>query len=71
MRSELAIGGVLVPALLLLAAVALALTAAFVRVLRLSSFYRLVAWRALVDVALFTLILAALVRLTVTTGAQP
>ncbi len=64
MTGEVAIGGVLLPPLLLLALVALLATALLSRLLAVSGFYRLVAWRALVDVALFVLLLGLAVLIT-------
>lgn len=71
MIGELAIGGVLVPVLLLLAAAALVLTTVLAHLLALSGFYRLVAWRPLVDVALFLLVLGLLVVATAPYGTTP
>jgi hypothetical protein len=66
---EIAIGGVYVPALLLLGAIALLLTGLASRLLVLVGAYRLVAYRPLADIALFVLILGCLVFVTAPAGA--
>jgi hypothetical protein len=63
MTGEIAIGGVFVPTLLLLAAAAFMLTTLAIRLLGVLGLYRFVAYRALVDVCLFIFILAALALL--------
>jgi hypothetical protein len=68
MTGEIAIGGVLVPALLLTAVAALAVTIALTRLLTIAGFYRLVAWRPLVDVTLYLLVLGLLVAVTASHG---
>ncbi len=60
--------GVYVPALLLLALVALALMGVVVRLLQFAGFYRLIAYRPLVDLCLFTLLLGLIVFLTLPPG---
>lgn len=69
MIGEISLGGVYVPTLLLLAALALLLTGAVTRLLALVGAYRLVVYRPLVDIALFVLVLAMLVRLSVLLGS--
>ena len=64
MIGEVSIGGVYIPSLLLFAGAAAILTALLSRILSLLGFYRLVAYRPLTDIALFFLLLAAIVRLT-------
>ena len=64
MIGEVSIGGVYVPSLLLFACVSGLLTALLSRLLSIVGFYRLVANRPATDIALFLLLLAALVRLT-------
>ncbi|HEY4174477.1 MAG TPA: DUF1656 domain-containing protein [Rhodopila sp.] len=59
MIGEFDIYGVFVPVLLVWALIALALTAVLRRGLAVIGFYRLVWHRALVDLSLFVLILAA------------
>jgi hypothetical protein len=71
MTGEIAIGGVLVPALLLLAVLALPLTILLIRLLTLAGFYRLVAWRPLVDVTLYLLVLGLVVVVTAPYGTAP
>ncbi|MBV9843170.1 MAG: DUF1656 domain-containing protein [Sphingomonadaceae bacterium] len=61
MIGEISIGGVYMPSLLLLGVVALLLTGIAARLLNLIGAYRLVFYRPLADVALFVLILGALV----------
>jgi len=60
MTGEIAIGGVFVPTLLLLAVVALVLTTLLIRLASIVGLYRIVAYGALVDVCLFIFVLAAL-----------
>ncbi len=64
MIGEVSIGGVYLPTILLLAVAALVLTGIATRLLALVGFYRLVAYRPLVDLALFFLILGLLSLLT-------
>jgi hypothetical protein len=71
MIGEVSIGGVYVPALLILAFAALVLTGLLARLLLLISAYRLVAYRPLVDLALFILILGLLAFLTTPLGLHP
>jgi hypothetical protein len=59
MIGELDVYGVFVPVLLVWALIALALTAVLRRCLAVIGFYRLVWHRALVDLSLFVLLLAA------------
>jgi hypothetical protein len=66
---EIDLGGVYVPALLLLGVVALILTGLVSRLLNLIGAYRIVAYRPLADLALFVLILGTLVFLTQPSGA--
>ena len=72
MIGELSIGGgVYVPTLLLLAAVALALTFGAIRLIAALGLYRFVAYRALVDLSLFVLILGLLAVLIPWFGIHP
>lgn len=71
MIGEISIGGVYVPALLLLALAALALTGILTQILQLVGFYRLIAYRPLVDLCLFMLLLGTIVLLTLPAGAHP
>jgi hypothetical protein len=68
MIGEISIGGVYVPALLLLAFLALLLTGLLSRLLSVAGAYRLIAYRPLVDVALFILLLGLLVLLSAPFG---
>lgn len=69
MIGDIAIGGVFVPALLVLAAAALALTGLVSTLLNLVGAYRLVAYRPIVDVAIFILLLGLLVIVTAPAGS--
>jgi len=71
MIGEVSIGGVYLPSLLVLAIAALAIVVLLSRLLALVGAYRLVAYRPLVDVALFLLILGLLASLTTTFGLHP
>jgi hypothetical protein len=64
MIGEISIGGVFLPTFLLLAIVALLLTGLATRILSFTGVYRFVAYRPLVDLALFFLILGLLSLLT-------
>jgi hypothetical protein len=64
MIGEVSIGGVYIPSLLFFACAAAILTALLSNLLSLLGFYRLVADRAVTNIALFLLLLAAVVRLT-------
>ena len=68
MIGEIPIGGVYVPAMLLLAVAALILTGLLSRLLAMIGAYRAVVYRPLVDIALFVLILGLLVFLTTSMG---
>ena len=71
MVGEVSIGGVYVPALLLLSAFALGLTGCLARVLVLLGVYRFLAYRPLVDGALFILLLGLLTLLTMPLTSYP
>lgn len=60
MTGEVAFGGVFVPTLLVLALAAMVVTAGLTRLLAAFGLYRLVAYRALVDLSLFVLVLGGL-----------
>lgn len=60
MTGELAIGGVFMPSLLVLALVAIGLAFLVTRTLGYFGFYRFVTYRALVDLSLFVLVLGLL-----------
>ena len=64
MIGEISIGGVYIPSLLVFVCADLILMGLLSRILSLTGFYRLVAHRPLTDVALFLLLLAAVVWLT-------
>ncbi len=60
MTGEVSFDGVFVPTLLLLALVAMLLTAGLTRLFGMFGLYRFVAYRALVDLSLFVLVLGGL-----------
>ncbi|MBV8684305.1 MAG: DUF1656 domain-containing protein [Caulobacteraceae bacterium] len=64
MIGELSFGGVFVPTFLVLAVLAVALTGLLGRLLVLIGAYRTLAFRPLVDISLFALLLGLLVRLS-------
>ena len=68
MTGEIALGGVYVPTLLLLALVALILAWAVTRLIGALGLYRFLAYRAAVDLSLFVLILGGLAILVPTLG---
>lgn len=71
MNGEVSLFGVYVPGLLVLAVVALLVAALATRLLGLVSAYRLFAYRPLVDVALYVIILGGLVLLTARPDTLP
>lgn len=68
MTGEISLAGVYVPTLLLLALLALVFTGMLTMLLRISGFYRIIAYRPLVDLCLFTLLLGLIVFLTSPAG---
>ncbi|MET0364205.1 MAG: DUF1656 domain-containing protein [Sphingobium sp.] len=68
MTGEISFGGVFVPTLLLLALVAMALAFVATRLLGAFGVYRFLAYRALVDLSLFVLILGLLAFLSPLVG---
>jgi hypothetical protein len=68
MIGELSIGGVYVPALLMLGVLALVITGLLTQLLQLIGVYRVVAYRPLVDLSLFVLVLGLIVLLTAPLG---
>jgi hypothetical protein len=71
MIGEVSIGGVYVPVLLLFACGALVITGILTQLLQLAGFYRLIAYRPLVDLCLFMLLLGLIVFLTLPAGTHP
>lgn len=71
MIGEVSIGGVFFPPLLLLAFGMLALTGIISRLLQISGFYRYVAYRPLVDISIFILLLGLAVLVTAPLGLHP
>lgn len=69
MTGEVSLFGVYVPGLLLLAMAAAVLTAIASRIIALSGLYRAFAYRPLVDVAIYILILGGLVLALAPPGA--
>ncbi len=68
MIGEVSIFGVYVPALLLLTLVAIVLTGVLATLLQLVGFYRIIAYRPLVDLALFLFLLGLLVLVSAPFG---
>lgn len=68
MTGEVAIYGIYVPSLLVLALVALLATMALTRLFNFLGLYRFLAYRALVEVCLFVLVLGLLARFAPTFG---
>ncbi|KQM19266.1 DUF1656 domain-containing protein [Novosphingobium sp. Leaf2] len=60
MNGEISIMGVFMPTILLLAVIASLITMLLIRLADFAGLYRLVAYRALVDVCLYVLVLGAL-----------
>ncbi len=71
MTGETSLDGVFVPTLLLIALAALVLTYLVTRLIGWFGLYRFVAYRAIVDLSLFVLLLGALVILIPQAGIQP
>lgn len=71
MTGEIALGGVFVPTLLLLAMIALLLSWAVTRLIGALGLYRFLAYRAIVDLSLFVLILGALAIFLPPFGIRP
>lgn len=71
MIGEVAFGGVFVPTLLILSLIAMVLALGLTRLLGAFSVYRFVAYRALVDLSLFVLILGLLVLVSPLLGFRP
>ncbi|MES2175698.1 MAG: DUF1656 domain-containing protein [Pseudomonadota bacterium] len=70
MTGEIALGGIYIPTLLLLALVALVLSWALTRLIGALGLYRFLAYRAAVDLSLFILLLGALALLVPTFGIR-
>jgi hypothetical protein len=70
MMGEVSLGGVFVPTLLLLALAALILTYGLTRGIGLLGLYRFVAYRAIVDLSIFVLLLGALAFFIPQTGIR-
>lgn len=71
MIGEVSFGGVFVPTLLVLSLIAMVLALGLTRLLGAFSVYRFVAYRALVDLSLFVLILGLLVLVSPLLGFRP
>lgn len=71
MTGEIAIGGVFVPSLLLLGFAALLVMGLLTQLLQVIGVYRFVAYRPLVDLCLFILVLGGLVLLSAPFGPHP
>lgn len=70
MTGEIALGGVYVPTLLLLALVAMALSWVATRLIGAFGLYRFLAYRAAVDLSIFILILGGLALIVPTLGIR-
>lgn len=71
MIGEISVFGVYLPALLVLALAALILTGLLSQLFALTGVYRLVAYRPLVDLSVFLLLLGLLAALTTSFGLHP
>ncbi|GGD78650.1 DUF1656 domain-containing protein [Croceicoccus mobilis] len=71
MTGEVSIGGVFVPTLLLLAILAMVIAALVIRLLSLVGGYRYLAYKALVDLAIFVLVFGGLFFLSIKFGFHP
>lgn len=71
MTGEIAIDGVYVPTMLLLGVIAMLLTIALARMFNAFGLYRFVAYRALVDLCLFVLLLGLLAWASPLIGFRP
>ena len=70
MIGEISVDGVYIPSLLVLVGAAVILTTLLARLLSLVGFYRLVIYRPVTDIAVFLLLLAAIVWLTARWGLR-
>ncbi|SER48629.1 DUF1656 domain-containing protein [Sphingobium sp. YR768] len=70
MTGEIALGGIFIPTLLLLALVALVLAWVVTRLIGAAGLYRFLAYRAAVDFSIFVLILGGLAILVPTLGIR-
>ncbi|AXB77223.1 DUF1656 domain-containing protein [Novosphingobium sp. P6W] len=71
MNGEISIGGVFMPTILLLAVIASVLTMILLRFINVSGLYRFVAYRALVDLCIYIMVLGALSLLAPHIGLHP
>ena len=71
MNGEISIGGVYMPTILLLAVMASVLTMILLRFINVSGLYRFVAYRALVDLCIYIMVLGALSLLAPHIGLHP
>ncbi|MGF7152364.1 DUF1656 domain-containing protein [Novosphingobium gossypii] len=71
MTGEVSIMGVFLPTLLLIAVVASILTMLLLRLVDFLGFYRIVAYRALVDLCLYVMVFGALSFLAIHFGPHP
>jgi hypothetical protein len=71
MNGEIAIAGVYMPTILLLAVIASLLTMLLLRLIDRAGLYRFVAYRALVDLCLYIMVLGALSLLAPHIGFHP
>jgi hypothetical protein len=71
MTGEVALGGVFLPALLVLALIAMGLTWVATRLLKLAGAYRFIAFRPLVELALFVLLFGLVSLISGHAGFRP
>jgi hypothetical protein len=71
MTGEVALGGVFMPTLLLLAVIALVVSWGVTRLIGAFGLYRFFAYRAIVDLSIFILVLAGLGLLLPNLGIRP
>ena len=70
MIGEISVDGVYIPSLLVLVCAAVILSALLFRLLSLIGFYQLVVYRPAMDIAIFLLVLGAIVWLTAAWGLR-
>ncbi|WP_159982792.1 MULTISPECIES: DUF1656 domain-containing protein [unclassified Novosphingobium] len=71
MNGEVSIGGVFMPTILLLAVIATVLTMTLLRFINVAGLYRFVAYRALVDLCIYIMVLGALSLIAPHIGLHP
>ncbi len=71
MNGEISILGVFMPTLLVIGVIASVLTMLLMRLADFAGFYRIVAYRALVDLCLYVMVFGALAFLATYSGLHP